>query len=60
MTASAHASPGIERPRMARARRALVIGGLATVLTLVGGAALYVWITKGGNILFDLAAVFCA
>jgi len=45
---------------MARARRTLVVAGLATVLTLVGAAALYVWVTQGGNILFDLAAVFCA
>ncbi len=42
-----------------RAYHALFIAGVATVITLIGAAALYAWFTQGGLIAFDLAAVFC-
>lgn len=42
------------------ARRPWLIAGLASIVALIGAAALFVWVTQGGNIAFDLAAIFCA
>lgn len=63
MAIEAQTAPPASLPRdgaTGHARRAWFVAGVASAVALIGGAALYVWVTRGGDILFDLAAVFCA
>jgi hypothetical protein len=53
-------SPACRSRAAERARHTLFITGVATVVALIGGAALYAWFARGGIIAFDLAAMFCA